>query len=36
MVHESKTTVELCDEIIAQYEEARSALRDRLVRSAPP
>ena len=30
MVNKAQTTAELCDELIAQYEEARVAVRDRL------
>ena len=34
MVNGVQTTVELCDELIAQYREARVAVRDRLGGSA--
>ena len=34
MVNEVQTTAELCDELIAQYREARVAVRDRLGGSA--
>ncbi len=30
MVNEVQTTAELCDELIAQYREARVAVRERL------
>ena len=34
MVKEVQTTAELCDELIAQYREARVAVRERLGESA--
>ena len=34
MVNEVRTTAELCDELIAQYEDARVAVRERLSGSA--